>query len=416
MPGSAIREIKSELSRSELRPDNRSLIERGFRLPTVKDSKILIVDDIPTDRKIIQSFLSAEGFKYFEFAEDGVVALEKAAKFQPDLVILDIVMPRIDGVEVCRQLRGAPETADLPILVQTALDDSGRRADIFRAGASDIIMKPIDRRELLARVAIQLDRRFLIQHLSQYRDRTLAEMRAARAMQSSLLPSGQIEKEIAARYGLKIGSFVDTSSELGGDIWGLLDCGEGQLGIFTVDFAGHGVTAALNTFRLHTLIHEFKNLAVEPDKFISALNTRLALLLGRGQFATMISGVIDLRHNIFRYAAAGSPPPLLRKGAGEQLVTIDSAGVPLGITSDAQYVSTSVDLKTGGMLFFYSDALSDLLGTDGERVGDDRILEAAIRASADTPQDFIDQVCGTFLDDITTPLQDDLTAVCIMRS
>jgi PAS domain S-box-containing protein len=114
-------------------------------------SKILIVDDEPSARMVLESLLITDGYT-LEFATNGLEALEKAATFTPDLMLLDVMMPRLDGFQVCRRLRATPLLADIPVIMITALDDRDSRLSGIEAGADDFIAKPIDRVEMRARV------------------------------------------------------------------------------------------------------------------------------------------------------------------------------------------------------------------------------------------------------------------------
>jgi CheY-like chemotaxis protein len=130
-------------------------------------SRILIIDDDPRAREAIKALLGAEQEYQLELAGDGQQGLELAAETQPDLVLLDVMMPGLDGFEVCRQLRANKLLAEVPVVLVTALDDHDSRLRGLKAGADDFISKPYDRLELRARVASIL-------RLNRYR-RLLAE-------------------------------------------------------------------------------------------------------------------------------------------------------------------------------------------------------------------------------------------------
>lgn len=247
-------------------------------------------------------------------------------------------------------------------------------------------------------------------------DRTAAELRAARLMQTGLLPSLHLQQEIVARTGLDIASYAASCSELGGDLWGISDLDNGRVGVYIVDFAGHGTAAALNTFRLHTLIHELRAELLEPDRFLKSLNLRLVELLPQGAFATMFYAVIDTNTDLITYAAAGSPPPILRSGTDRPLTLIDSAGVPLGITAEADYACATACYGPGAMLFLNSDMLTDLVDKDGQRVGEAGAL-AVVEGCAEawSAQAVVQQACAPFLDTANGLLSDDLTVICIRR-
>jgi putative two-component system response regulator len=114
-------------------------------------STVLVVDDEPAGRKALGAILSAQGY-FVALAADGPEALAEAVLLQPDLILLDVMMPGMDGFEVCRRLRATPDLADVPVLMLTALDDPDSRLNGIEAGADDFISKPFDRAELRARV------------------------------------------------------------------------------------------------------------------------------------------------------------------------------------------------------------------------------------------------------------------------
>lgn len=114
-------------------------------------SSILIVDDIEANRLTLEDLLECPEFQ-LHFAADGATALAKAAELQPDLILLDVMMPGIDGFEVCSRLRASPQLAEIPILMVTALEDRASRLHGIKSGADDFVTKPFDRTELRARV------------------------------------------------------------------------------------------------------------------------------------------------------------------------------------------------------------------------------------------------------------------------
>jgi phosphoserine phosphatase RsbU/P len=136
-------------------------------------------------------------------------------------------------------------------------------------------------------------------------------------LQTGLLPSARLQQELAAKSGLDIASRSASCTELGGVLWGLSGPGHGRVGVYTLDVAGHGTAAALNTFRIRTLIHELGAWLMEPVAFLKELNIRLVELLLPGTFATMFYGIIDPNSNRITYAAAGSPPPRKKRGGSE---------------------------------------------------------------------------------------------------
>lgn len=114
-------------------------------------STILIVDDDVAGQLTLESILDGQGYT-LEFAENGIEALEKISRLSPDIILLDVMMPGMDGFEVCRHIRATPAIAEIPIIILTALDDKKSLMSGLEAGADDYLTKPYDRYELLARL------------------------------------------------------------------------------------------------------------------------------------------------------------------------------------------------------------------------------------------------------------------------
>ncbi|HEY0982797.1 MULTISPECIES: response regulator [unclassified Schlesneria] len=132
-------------------------------------SKILIADDNIQNCELLDAFLADENYE-IAMAHDGRETLQKVEEFQPDLILLDIMMPKLSGYEVCKQLRSEAATRDIPVLMVTALAEMGDIERAVQAGADDFLTKPVNRIELTTRVKSLLR----VRHLTSQRDRLLA--------------------------------------------------------------------------------------------------------------------------------------------------------------------------------------------------------------------------------------------------
>jgi signal transduction histidine kinase len=139
--------------------------------------RVLIVDDDPTMRVLMQEALERENFQVIE-AEDGVEALQAFEHARPDIIIADVLMPRMDGFELCRELRKRPDTAHLPVLVVTALEDVSSIAHAYEAGATDFIVKPVNWLIFNERVRYMLRARHAFDDLRQAKEQAEAASRA----------------------------------------------------------------------------------------------------------------------------------------------------------------------------------------------------------------------------------------------
>ncbi|WP_188261780.1 fused response regulator/phosphatase [Azospirillum tabaci] len=343
--------------------------------------RILVVDDTDFNRTLIGALLGEAGFQNVAYAKDGFDALAQIAADAPDLLILDIMMPGMDGFEVCRRLRADHAYADLPVLVQTALSSSDDRNRAFAAGTTDLISKPLDRTELVARVRIHLQNRVLIRDLQTYRARVEGELAMARSMYDHLLPSPALCAALTDSAGVTLRSHTALSFDLGGDLWGVLPLAGGRFGLFLLDMAGRGVSAALNAFRMHTLIHELApHLGERPGAFLTELNERAVCLLELGQHATVIYGVVDGAAERFTYAAAAAAPPILIRPApippdNAALVFGEGAGQPVGVAAGTRYEERSLPFPPDSALVLHSTAVLETLG--GRSGGFAALLQSA---------------------------------------
>lgn len=211
------------------------------------DSALVVADDEPVNRLLIGKYLSSAGFTRVHMAENGAEAIELIQKLRPSLLILDIVMPVMDGFEVLEKLRASDDWADLPILVETALDAPEERSKVFDCGATDLVTKPLNGKELISRVKIHLERGILVTKLQEFHERLSDDLARSQTMQQGLLPTPAEIAEIESQHGIQIESKFQPCNELGGDIWGLYPIDDSSFALLLADLSGHGVTAAVNS-------------------------------------------------------------------------------------------------------------------------------------------------------------------------
>ena len=325
---------------------------------SILSSRILVVDDTEFNRIFLVEVLRKNGFTDVHVACDGNEALEKTFLLSPDLVLLDLLMPVFDGFEYCKEIRKADGFKDMPVLVQTGISTPGHRNQVFAMGASDLIMKPVNADELIARCNIHLERGIFLNELQSYRSRLSEELSQARAMQNMLMPHELTLEKMRKTHGVHIHGICEASSEMGGDFWGALPISDTKIGLYICDFSGHGITAALNTFRLHTLIHDVVKLEGEnPGLFLSELNNAIFPLITRDQFCTIFYGVIDTAQNELIYATAACPTALLWNHELQDIRALDGSGTPLGALNNTVYKTQKASFNEKDLLMLYSDVL-----------------------------------------------------------
>jgi len=378
------------------------------------DCRVLVVDDSKFSRDILARFLGWVGIQKVVFAGDGEEGLLRLRESAVDLIILDIDMPRMNGLEMCRRIREEQAWADLPVLMQTSPASDPAGVKCFEAGASDIIAKPINPGECMARVRLHLEKQFFFRNLTDFHRRLENDLRLARSMQLSLIPDRRALSTVGEKHGLRVEGHFEPSDELGGDFWTLFELDAQRLGILVADFSGHGISAAINTFRFHTLIERIHPHGYDPSEYLSMLNRPLKDLLPVGQFATCIYCIIDSSEGMLSYAAAGAPSPLLYEAGGTTL--IDASGLMLGVSNMPLLTADTLPFPRGASLLLYSDAMTEATDRAGHLIGEDGLLSLAELAFAHGPDGRLERLLAAFNDRAERPLADDLTAICITRS
>lgn len=380
----------------------------------IRASRILIVDDQKMVRELLKIYLTTGGYEDLIFAADGDEALEAIASENPDLVVLDLQMPRMNGLDLCKALRADPQFAMLPVLVQTAADSAEDRAEIFRSGATDMVGKPINDAELLARVGIHLQNRHMLGQLSQYRETMERDLQLARDMQHRIMPDERSLASLHEKYSIEIKSHFQTCDALGGDMWNVWPIDDNRLGFHVIDFTGHGVVASLNTFRFQSLVAATGFDPARQIDYVEKINRNLHAMLPSGQFATAIGGYIDMSNDVIRYTAAAGPKPFLVSPDHPDGVYLPSEGRPLGMTSDSKYEEHEVAFPPGSSLFLYSDALTETPDMINPVYDEDR-MQAALTGKVDPTGHPFDVILSDFLDCARGPLNDDLTMIMLTR-
>ncbi len=366
------------------------------------DCTALVVDDAPMNRDLIAVMLTAMGVGRVDTAEDGLDALDRARRTRPDIVVLDIMMPRMDGFEFLARFRADPEFADIPVLVATALHGAEDRVRAFDSGASDYVVKPIDRRELIARAGVHLRNRQLVRRLTTYRDRLQQDLEVATAMQAALLPSQDQMNHLQRRYGVDMTAVIHASTEVSGDLWGWFPVDFDRFAVWLADFSGHGVAAAINTFRLHVILEGGPS--GDPAAMLTRLNSTLVSVLPRGQFATMLYAVCDIRNQTLTFSSAGATAPVVCLPDGTAQLH-PASSLPLGIRDGTPYGNVTLPFCKGCSLFLYSDGLSEAMGRDGVALGEEgaRGLAREVATTHDLQNGIASLVQGgvTFTDDLS---------------
>ena len=389
-------------------------VETDDDIPPIDNCRVLVIDDSPLICKLIRTRLEIEGISHVETAYDGRQGLEKLDSFAPDLIILDIQMPVMDGREVLRLIRSKPKYDSLPIIIESALEGDIDREELVEMGATNIITKPINHNLLAMRVRLHLEHQLLIENLRNYRRRLSQELDLARNMQAELLPSSAEISQIATKHALQIENSYQPCSEMGGDFWSIRSIDDHQLALLIIDFAGHGIGASINTFRLNMILSNISPSGKTPVQFLERLNRELNRFIRPTEFATAFFGILNTETHSFAYAAAGSPPPVTVNSKSHKIAIGDSRGVPLGISPSATYENRHMDFTPDTTLFLFSDAFPETDKKAGGQIGIEG-MTALIEAGLEDPSSIanIETLLDRFYAEASGPPNDDMTLLSL---
>ncbi len=231
---------------------------------------------------------------------------------------------------------------------------------------------------------------------------------------NSLLPSEKELLEIGEKYKLSLETYYLPSSILGGDFYSFLQIEKNKLGFYLWDFSGHGVTAAINTFRLNSAINHCNECSDKPGEFVTCLNNALYKINKKGFFATIFYGVIDRQKHTLEYASAACPYPILLSFDRNQYQFLDTKEFPLGTVGEHVYQASSIDLKEWQAIILYSDALTETKSeVDGNFLEANNFAKAILKALSNTKnisaKDIKSEILNEFNTNYLKNISDDLT-------
>ncbi|HSJ10381.1 MAG TPA: SpoIIE family protein phosphatase [Longimicrobiales bacterium] len=332
------------------------------------DCRILLVDDAKPNLDILVEGLR-EHYK-LSIATSGEMALQVATRMPPDLVLLDIRMPGMDGYEVCRRLRGMPETAEVPIIFLSSLDDVRDKARGFDAGANDYVTKPFDLLEIHARVGALLKAKA---YNDAVKEQIAGDLRVAREIQMGMIPRGL--DGTGRRYGVELAALLEPAREVGGDLYGVYTPTPDRLVLVMGDVSGKGIPAALFMMRTATMVHMLVKEIAEPERILARLNDELAADNPSDMFVTLLCAVYDRTTGRVAIANGGHCRPVVLRPGEPPRWAVGSLGTALGFDTGIEFERTELHLAAGDALVLYTDGVIEAFDDAEALYGDNRLLE-----------------------------------------
>ncbi len=396
--------------------------------------RVLVLDDSRAQRTLLSSLLRRWGHEVVQ-CEDPHQALDMLRDPAITLVISDWMMPGMDGPEFCRRVRRMERESYAYILLLTSKSEKDAIAHGLDAGADDFLTKPVNGHELRARIhagerIVAMQRELVeknrivtsafseISALYEALDRDLLE---AKKLQASLL-----HQTFRSFDGGAASFLLQSSGHVGGDLVGFFPVSDRQIGLFSLDVSGHGVTSAMVTARLAGLLTAAspdQNIVMErladgryaplsPDVAAEHLNRLMLEVVQTELYFTLCLALIDLRSGQVQMVQAGHPHPVLQTTDGD-LRFLGGGGLPIGLLPEADFDSFTFQMAPGDRLLIYSDGLTECPGPDDEMLGEEGLAtllrtrrevggEALLDSLVEGLGDYADQ--GEFPDDVSAVL------------
>ncbi|MDA9207303.1 SpoIIE family protein phosphatase [Octadecabacter sp.] len=386
--------------------------------------QIIVAEDSELQRLYLCSLINGLGFEALE-AEDGRVALDLVKTTNAQIVISDIEMPNLDGIDLTRKVRELELGYYVHVIMVTGADETEVRDEALKAGADDFITKGSSTAMLKARVRTATR---LITHAAELAERTRvlketneqiqADLHAAATAQRQLLPD--LQEDI---MGFRIASAFVPSAIVSGDMFGCFPISETKLGFYAVDVSGHGIHASLLSVAIGHLITPayFRTQTMsagsnpDPATLVTSLNDRFSASENDDYF-TMFCGIIETTTGHLDYCQAGYPSPYYvdQSGTAEP---VGDGGFPVGMIPTATYQNNTHQLAAGGTLIICSDAACEAESPAQEPFGNNRVRMVA----ATTPSAGVEEIPTNMVGALDAwragkPLEDDLTVVAIKRN
>lgn len=377
-----------------------------------KKLRILAVDDTEMNLHLLDRFIKKRGHEMIA-ASNGREAVERFEAERPDLVLMDVMMPEMDGYEATREIRELSADKWIPIIFMSAKTAVEDQVMGLNAGGDDYLTKPVNLRILAAKIKAM---------------QRIAEMRDAIAMQAEELRRyhasaeeekflGNVLMERMTRTSGLSDELLDTwllpAEQMSGDLVAACRAVDDRLYVMVADATGHGLLAAMMQVPISQAFYEMAGAGYSLASIVTAMNSQLRVSVPRDRFIAATLIMVDVRNQLIEVWNGGGPEALFMDAKRQILHRFTSNAAPLGIVpeDDFEPYTQVYQWQTAGELLAYSDGAVDALNTEGQAFGEQR-LEQALASHQDI------SVCGALSEALQEYLQgqraqDDISVVSV---
>jgi len=369
--------------------------------------RVLIVDDNRIVRDMLKRHVATRPGVEIVEADNGMRAVEMVRAKAPDMILMDLMMPGMDGVEAIRRIREDPANAGIPILFLSTETDRAKWVEAFEAGANDFVQKPYEKRELMARMDTHLRLAAMTHELRAKNALLEREQYLAGHVQSQLLPQG------LDFPGFEASAVYQAQEQIGGDFYDAWDDGD-TLRLVMADISGHGASAALLMAVCKGLLYSLAKTRPDPADMVAELNRMLFAMLDGGDldmYVTLAFAAVSRSRRTLDFLSAGHTPAYL---LGADITPLMPTGPGLGFHQDFTWQTVTLPFTQGDTLFLLTDGVTELRDPHGEFYGESRLLKLLSRDLP--PRELIGRVIDQTLPFCKGRLTDDLAMLAVRRA
>ena len=381
---------------------------------------LLVVDDNDDNRYTLTRRLTREGYTDLTTATNGREALDLLQSKRFDLILLDIMMPGMNGYEVLERMKAAgAELRDIPVIMISALSEIESVVRCIELGAEDYLPKPFNPTLLRARVGASLEKKRLRDEVKASLARLGQEMDAARKLQLGMLPL--VFPACTPTQPVEIHALMEPAREVGGDLYDFFYASD-QLFCFLVgDVSGKGAAAAMFMARTRSLVRMavqlYRKIAgdqITPVHAAEAVNRELCQDNRDRMFVTLFLGMLDTKTGVLTYVNAGHLAPCVLHVSGAIESVNDKPAMPLGIRAGTAYQGRTLTLLPGDTVFVISDGVTEAMNAADEFYGNERLQADLCAAAALRPREMVRAIKAK-VDGFTAeaPQSDDVTMLAL---
>lgn len=376
--------------------------------------KVLIADDNQIDRMVLSRIVRNQGYDVFE-AENGALAVTAYEEFRPDIVLMDVMMPVMDGREAARRIKADAGEEFVPVIFLTSLTDAQSLADCLDSGGDDFLSKPYNPIILKAKISSFYRMREMHRTLQAQRDtiaihneHLLHEQHVAKAVFDNVAHAGCLSAP-------NIRFMLSPLAVFNGDVLLAARNPAGGMYVLLGDFTGHGLPAAIGAMPLAEIFYGMTAKGFALSDILREINLKLKGILPVGFFCCAVVAELNFDRKIMNVWMGGVPDCYLLRATSGEVETLSSRNLPLGVLSNEKFKDEMVEYQVdaGDRLFVWSDGIQEARNPHGEMFGEERLRDVFV--TTQNPEDVFDAIQTALNDFLEGSGNDDDTTLLELK-